>query len=127
MGEIIKVESDEFIPADILILNSSDAKGICYVETKNLDGETNLKIKTVQKDFGELFPSTEHLLKLDGHVLCERPNNGIYKFEGCAKIPQRGEPIPLCVDNLLLRGSSLKNTEEVMGMCIFTGHDSKVM
>ena len=46
VGDILKVYCDESIPADILILHSSDPKGCCYVETKNLDGETNLKIKT---------------------------------------------------------------------------------
>jgi magnesium-transporting ATPase (P-type) len=41
----VKILEDEYIPADMLILNSSGPKGTCYVETKNLDGETNLKIK----------------------------------------------------------------------------------
>ena len=49
VGDIVKIHSDEFIPADLLILYSSDPKGCCYVETKNLDGETNLKRKTVPK------------------------------------------------------------------------------
>ena len=38
------------IPADLLILNTSDVKGAAYVETKNLDGETNLKIKSANKE-----------------------------------------------------------------------------
>jgi P-type E1-E2 ATPase len=45
VGDILKIKSDQYIPADLLILHSSDPKGCCYVETKNLDGETNLKIK----------------------------------------------------------------------------------
>ena len=45
VGNIVKVENDQYIPSDILLLGTSDAKGQCYVETKNLDGETNLKIK----------------------------------------------------------------------------------
>ena len=50
VGEIIRVDDENFVPADIVILKSSDAKGTCYVETKNLDGETNLKIKQAHKD-----------------------------------------------------------------------------
>lgn len=45
VGSIVKVRENEFFPCDMLILNSSIPKGICYVETKNLDGETNLKHK----------------------------------------------------------------------------------
>jgi phospholipid-transporting ATPase len=47
VGEIVKIQSEEFIPADILLLHTSDPKNIGYVETKGLDGETNLKIKSV--------------------------------------------------------------------------------
>jgi P-type E1-E2 ATPase len=44
-GMIVKVVQDEQIPADMIMINTSDPKGQCFVETKNLDGETNLKIK----------------------------------------------------------------------------------
>ena len=49
MGCIVKINEDQFFPSDILILATSLPKGICYVETKNLDGETNLKHKQVEK------------------------------------------------------------------------------
>ena len=39
----------------MIILNSSGPKGVCYIETKNLDGETNLKMKSAQKDLHEYF------------------------------------------------------------------------
>ena len=46
-GEIVRVEEDQFFPADLILLNSPGPKGTLYVETKNLDGETNLKMKQV--------------------------------------------------------------------------------
>ncbi len=50
VGELVKITKDEFFPADIMILSTSDKKGICFIETKNLDGETNLKRKIANKE-----------------------------------------------------------------------------
>ena len=41
--------------------------------------------------------------------------------------PKLEEKVPLDIDNLLLRGCKLMNTEYVIGMTVFTGHDTKVM
>ena len=49
-GDYVQLKSDEMIPADVLLLHASDEKGTAYVETKNLDGETNLKIKSANKE-----------------------------------------------------------------------------
>ena len=68
------------------MLASSDENGLCYVETKNLDGETNLKIKKVHTDMQEAFHEEKVLLTVEGEVTCEKPNNAIYKFEGTAQI-----------------------------------------
>lgn len=64
------------MPADLVLLKSSEAKDCCYVETKGLDGETNLKMKFTPnklKDLDEIQ---------DISINCEQPNNSIYKFEG---------------------------------------------
>jgi len=47
VGHVVKVCCDEYFPSDMLLLNSSDPKGLCYIETKDLDGETNLKHKRI--------------------------------------------------------------------------------
>jgi len=110
-----------------LILSTSDEKGTCYVETKNLDGETNLKIKSANKEMQAIFTNEGQLPLLDGVVTCEGPNNAIYKFEGTIKLPSKDSAISLNADNLLLRGSSLRNTEFVYGVTIYSGHDTKIM
>jgi magnesium-transporting ATPase (P-type) len=50
---LVKINEDEFIPADVIVMNSADPKGGLFVETKNLDGETNLKAKSVSKSINE--------------------------------------------------------------------------
>jgi P-type E1-E2 ATPase len=61
VGNIIKVDENEFFPADIVPFHSSDQKGTCYVETKGLDGETNLKLKQVEKRLNNMY----HCDKID--------------------------------------------------------------
>lgn len=50
VGDIVRVSKNHYLPADLLILKTSEVHGTsCYVETKNLDGETNLKTKRASK------------------------------------------------------------------------------
>lgn len=55
IGDYIKVEQDGFFPADMVVVKSTEDEGVCYVETKNLDGETNLKNKNVPKELWTKF------------------------------------------------------------------------
>ena len=84
VGMIVKIECDQLFPADLILLNSSAHKGICYIETKNLDGETNLKHKTACKEVIELCQDDKKVLQnMKGvDIECENPNEILYKFEG---------------------------------------------
>lgn len=70
-----------FFPADMFLLHSSGNDGYAYVETKNLDGETNLKLKTARKELNDAFRDDASLAKLDGTLICEPPNNYLYKCD----------------------------------------------
>ena len=95
VGRIVKVYCDEYFPCDLILLNSSAPKGICYIETKNLDGETNLKIKSATKDTALMANDDEEVMKkFTGAVVeCEKPNEFLYKFEGNISI--NGTTIPV--------------------------------
>ncbi|XP_052726397.1 probable phospholipid-transporting ATPase 4 isoform X2 [Vigna angularis] len=124
VGDVVKVEKDQFFPADLLLLASSYEDGICYVETMNLDGETNLKVKrsleaTLSLDNDEAFKD------FSGTIYCEDPNPNLYTFIG--NFEHENQVYPLDPSQILLRDSKLRNTDHVYGVVIFTGHDSKVM
>lgn len=127
-GDVCVVKRDQFFPADLLFLNSSNSEGVCYVETKNLDGETNLKLKKCLDSTAQLTDDTaggwEALLKCDG------PNDSLYTFQGNLYFKDESgvdTTLPLSPGNMLLRGSNLRNTEWIMGMVVYAGHDTKVM
>lgn len=56
-GDIVKVQNNEKIPADLVLLHSSEENQMCYVETASLDGETNLKAKFAFNDDIVLYPN----------------------------------------------------------------------
>ncbi|KAJ6769382.1 PHOSPHOLIPID-TRANSPORTING ATPASE [Salix koriyanagi] len=124
VGDIVRVKQDGFFPADLLFLASTNADGVCYIETANLDGETNLKIrKALERTWDYLTP--EKAAEFKGEVQCEQPNNSLYTFTG--NLIFQKQTLPLSPNQILLRGCSLRNTEYIVGAVVFTGHETKVM
>jgi magnesium-transporting ATPase (P-type) len=58
---------------------------------------------------------------------CELPNRDLYEFSGTLSITSIPYPIPVSTNQVLLRGSKLKNTKWINGLVIYTGHDTKLM
>lgn len=69
------MKKNQFFPADLVVLASSEPKNICYVETKNLDGETNLKHKIAPKELSQFKDEQELTQFFEGQVCCEPPND----------------------------------------------------
>ena len=127
VGNIVKVRKDEFFPCDLLVLKTSGRKGTCFIETKNLDGETNLKIRSAHKDLQAIYTSDEKCISESGQLHYEKPNPFLYKFSGAYKVESTQKKISLNQDNFLLRGSMLRNTEYIIGVCCYSGHHTKIM
>uniref|UniRef100_A0AAY4DAS8 Phospholipid-transporting ATPase n=1 Tax=Denticeps clupeoides TaxID=299321 RepID=A0AAY4DAS8_9TELE len=107
VGEIVKINGKDFVPADAILLSSSEPQGMCYIETSNLDGETNLKIRQGLQITSEMkdIDSLMHLYEFVGNI----------------------RTVPLGPDQILLRGAQLRNTQWVHGVVVYTGHDTKLM
>ncbi|MBA0689272.1 hypothetical protein Goari_007007, partial [Gossypium aridum] len=124
VGDIVKVEKDEFFPTDLILLASSYEDAVCYVETMNLDGETNLKLKQALEVTSSLH-NDYNFRDFKAIVKCEDPNANLYSFVGTMEFEEQQHP--LSPQQLLLRDSKLRNTDYIYGAVVFTGHDTKVM
>ncbi|XP_040304001.1 phospholipid-transporting ATPase IB isoform X4 [Herpailurus yagouaroundi] len=125
VGDIVKVVNGQYLPADMVLLSSSEPQAMCYVETANLDGETNLKIRQGLSHTADM-QTREVLMKLSGTIECEGPNRHLYDFTGNLHVDGKS-PVPLGPDQILLRGTQLRNTQWVFGIVVYTGHDTKLM
>lgn len=90
-GDIVKVQSDEEFPADLVLLHSGNPDGNCYIETKNLDGETNLKIKQSEGRLSFMSENEEILCLLKGVLYTKPPNEKIFEFDATMKMIIKGE------------------------------------
>lgn len=136
VGDFILLRSDDPIPADIVVLSTSDSDGACYVETKNLDGETNLKVRHALR-CGSAIRSAHDCEAASFWIESEGAGPNLYSYSGVARWFSRDvnkpelEPElkaePVSIENLLLRGCNLKNTDWVIGAVVFTGEETRIM
>uniref|UniRef100_H2UUS4 Phospholipid-transporting ATPase n=1 Tax=Takifugu rubripes TaxID=31033 RepID=H2UUS4_TAKRU len=125
VGDIIKLENNQFVTADLLLLCSSEPLNLVYIETAELDGETNLKVKQSLTVTGDLGDDVEKLADFNGEVCCEPPNNRLDRFTGT--LTYSGQKYALDNEKILLRGCTLRNTDWCFGLVLFAGQETKLM
>ncbi|XP_060039703.1 phospholipid-transporting ATPase IH isoform X3 [Erinaceus europaeus] len=128
VGDIVMVKEDESFPCDLVFLSSSRGDGTCHVTTASLDGESSHKTHYAVQDT-KGFHTEEDVDSLHATIECEQPQPDLYKFVGRINVySDLREPVvrPLGSENLLLRGATLKNTEKVFGVAIYTGMETKM-
>ena len=121
MGQILRVEKDEEIPADLLCICAP--KDVVFISTMNLDGETNLKERTLP--FSEVTVDTMH--NFSGYIECDMPNPSLDLWNGNVHSEQLSKVVNCNIKNTLLRGCTLKNTEFCYGIVMYVGAESKIM
>ncbi|KAI5832175.1 phospholipid-translocating P-type ATPase [Schizophyllum commune Tattone D] len=126
VGDFVKITDGEAIPADILICSTSEDANVAFVETKNLDGETNLKSRSA-------VPALTHIRTPEDcvnpenkfSVDCDRPDMNMYRINAAVSVAGMKSSVDLV--NVLLRGTILRNTKWVVGVVLFTGVDTKIV
>jgi phospholipid-translocating ATPase len=136
VGDFVRIYNDDQIPADVVILSTSDPDGACYVETKNLDGETNLKVRHALRSSRKIKHARD-CEQTQFTMESEAPQPNLYQYSGAARWNQynprspneKGQEMaePISINNLLLRGCNLRNTDWVLAVVVFTGFDTKIM
>lgn len=124
VGDILRVKEKEDFPADMVVLESSDPKGSCFIMTSSLDGEKNLKPKFAP-------PETQKMARRDsqfdiqGRINSGPPDENLYSYSGTLEM--NGRTIGLGAKQLVIRGASLRNTDYIIGVVVYTGKDTKLM
>jgi phospholipid-translocating ATPase len=136
VGDFIRLYNDEEIPADVVVLSTSSDDGACYVETKNLDGETNLKVRNALHSTRDV-KHARHCERAEFVIESEAPHSNLYSYSAAIRwkqhdpkdpnVPAYDMVEPVSINNLLLRGCQLRNTEWVLGVVVFTGEETKIM
>ena len=124
VGDIIKLQRNDAVPADMVLLHADGANGIAYIETMALDGETNLKSKQAPAPLAHHCGSLDDLAACRAEVVVEDPNLDLYNFDGRVRVDD--ETLPLTTNEVVLRGSTLRNTSNAIGIVINTGEECKI-
>ena len=124
VGDIIKLERNDAVPADLVLLHADGLNGIAYIETMALDGETNLKAKQACPLLAKRCGSLDSLVRCNAHIVVEDPNIDLYNFEG--RVTVDDETMPLTPNETVYRGSVLRNTAQAIGIVMNTGEECKI-
>ncbi|KAI9495916.1 hypothetical protein BDB00DRAFT_810959 [Zychaea mexicana] len=84
VGDFVYLRNDDAVPADIAVLSTSEQDGLCYVETQNLDGETNLKIMRSLQATSEIN-TVDDCKRSEFYVESEPPHANLYTYNGVLK------------------------------------------
>ncbi|CAO3627613.1 unnamed protein product [Mucor fragilis] len=136
VGDFILLRNGDSLPADAVLLSTSDKEGICFVETKDLDGETNLKPRNSVQELKHIQSGADCLEECHFYVEAGAPSPDLYKFEGTLVTLAKSSgdqqwtkksKTPIEIENILLRGHVVRNTKWAIAVVLFTGTDTKIM
>ncbi len=132
VGDFVYLTNNESIPADIIICATSEEEDSCFIETKNLDGETNLKARHAVPELTSLR-TPEECARASLRIDAEPQDVNMYRLNASVVLNDRfdknGNPLqcPVTLNQILLRGCNLRNTKWIIGVVLMTGWDTKII
>lgn len=123
VGDVVRLRRDEPVPADIVLLWTSDENDLAYIDTMALDGETNLKSKQLSSALAGCG-SIEGISKCKANFVIENPNPELFNFDGSVTVEDKS--VPLTLSEVIYRGSVVRNTNTIFGIVVNTGEECKI-
>ena len=132
VGDLVKIHADEPFPGDIIICATSEPEDVAFVETKNLDGETNLKSRHAVPILTHLRSAEECAQGGRYRIEADKPDVNMYRLNANVtrlndEGKEEGRPESIDISMMLLRGTVLRNTRWITGIVLFTGQDTKIV
>ncbi|KAF9259302.1 phospholipid-translocating P-type ATPase [Marasmius fiardii PR-910] len=152
VGNLVRLEKNQRVPADMILLKTSDSSGTCFIRTDQLDGETDWKLRIAVPETQKLNESD--LTKLDAEVYADPPIKDIHSFVGTFTLNSPVSPSttrhdgvgrdgggddqdvpmqvippsisPLTVENVLWSNTVLAAGSAV-GMIVYTGAETRAV
>lgn len=127
VGHLIALSKDQRIPADCVLLRTTEKTGACFIRTDQLDGETDWKLRYAVPSTQKLISDAE-LFNVDAEVFADEPIRDIYKFVGRFTVfPSDGSPQvvePLDLENTMWANTVLASGSAI-GLVVYTGKESR--
>ncbi|RUS73851.1 hypothetical protein EGW08_018395 [Elysia chlorotica] len=127
VGHLIILEKDQRVPADMILLKTSEADGGCFIRTDQLDGETDWKLRLSVQNTHRL-PSNEDILNITANIFAEKPQQTIHSFIGTYT---RSDVDCSVEDSLSIENTMWANTVvasgTALGVVIYTGGETRAV
>uniref|UniRef100_A0A6I8NM74 Phospholipid-transporting ATPase n=1 Tax=Ornithorhynchus anatinus TaxID=9258 RepID=A0A6I8NM74_ORNAN len=123
VGDLIIVEKNQRVPADMIFLRTSEKNGSCFLRTDQLDGETDWKLR-LPVACTQRLPTAADLLQIRSYVYAEEPNIDIHNFVGTFTREDSDPPVSesLSIENTLW-ASTVIASGTVVGVVLYTGRE----
>ncbi|XP_075225291.1 putative phospholipid-transporting ATPase IIB isoform X2 [Lycorma delicatula] len=123
VGDLIMVEKDQRVPADLVLLRTSEHSGACFVRTDQLDGETDWKLRLAVPDTQKL-ESDQKLFEIHASLFAEKPQRDIHSFIGTFTRHDCGGEESLDLENTLWANCVLASGT-ALGAVVYTGCETR--
>ncbi|EJD43937.1 aminophospholipid-transporting P-type ATPase [Auricularia subglabra TFB-10046 SS5] len=127
VGDLVYLEKNQRVPADMVLLKTSDASGTCFIRTDQLDGETDWKLRVAVPSC-QSVPTDADLLQLNAEIYADAPIKDIHTFVGTFSLhgASASKVEPLTAENVLWSNTVLAAGSAV-GFIVYTGSETRAV